>query len=133
MERLVKKVLEFNRESPCGFIGEGYNSIAVGSICKTTYLNLESLIPGIVVALFGILLGFTMLVVMRDCAIIDRQLMSPQPGSFGDMYVEEGKVDDRSTKPVGSNAVPLQSIDKPSTMDFVSRPPTNVGSTVNIV
>mmetsp|Transcript_19486 Transcript_19486/g.36688 ORF Transcript_19486/g.36688 Transcript_19486/m.36688 type:complete len:251 (-) Transcript_19486:342-1094(-) len=144
MERLVKKVLEFNRESPCGLIGEGYNSIVVGTICKTTYLNLEAMVPGIIVALLGILLGFTVLVVMRDCAVIDTQLRSPRTGSsLRDTYAEEGKVDEGSMQPAsGSRTIPLQKIDRPSTASvgkastvsiMLSRPTTGVGSAVAVV
>eukprot|EP00471_Norrisiella_sphaerica_P005755 CAMPEP_0184478080 /NCGR_PEP_ID=MMETSP0113_2-20130426/194_1 /TAXON_ID=91329 /ORGANISM="Norrisiella sphaerica, Strain BC52" /LENGTH=806 /DNA_ID=CAMNT_0026855735 /DNA_START=115 /DNA_END=2535 /DNA_ORIENTATION=- len=131
MQRLVDKVLEFNRESPCGMIGDGYSTVVVNDVCQKTYLSIEDVVPGTVTALVGILCGFFLLVVMRDCVKVRQGVKSVRSSerSSKDMPLEEGKVNSIA----GSSRHPVERQQSSMVGSIqASRPATRAGSALTI-
>mmetsp|Transcript_11378 Transcript_11378/g.18190 ORF Transcript_11378/g.18190 Transcript_11378/m.18190 type:complete len:447 (-) Transcript_11378:145-1485(-) len=70
---LVAGSNSINSRTPCGYLGRGYDDVAVQGACEKTYLNFEALVPGAIVALVGVLVGFFLMATMRDCVQIYQQ------------------------------------------------------------
>mmetsp|Transcript_27819 Transcript_27819/g.38856 ORF Transcript_27819/g.38856 Transcript_27819/m.38856 type:complete len:477 (+) Transcript_27819:46-1476(+) len=64
---VVDFTLTVNRFTPCNFVGNAYERVFVGTMCETTFESVDAVSPGAIACLAAMLLGFFLLVAMRDC------------------------------------------------------------------
>ena len=67
VEELVDFIMRINRFTPCGWLGNAYATVVIGDYCETTYTTVDSVSPGAIACLAAMLLGFFLVVMMRDC------------------------------------------------------------------
>merc|ERR1711907_658838 len=73
INELVDYVLDINLYTPCGFVGKAYSTIVVGDFCETFFGLLDGVVPGAILCMVSVFVGFFLLLVMRDCVILHHQ------------------------------------------------------------
>ncbi|GAB5359326.1 hypothetical protein AAMO2058_000534900 [Amorphochlora amoebiformis] len=62
----VAFIQEINRFSPCGWVGNFYTNVVISDFCEATFTSFDSVSPGAIACLAAMLVGFFVLVIMRD-------------------------------------------------------------------
>lgn len=113
LQGFVDHAMRINRYTPCKFVGNLYANVVIGEICETLYITVDSVVPGAIICLVAMLLGFFFLVMMRDCVIFyyEEKVEPMEAGDLGSSQPRAIEIDElpaglKKETPESSASVP---------------------------
>uniref|UniRef100_A0A7S3YXY1 Uncharacterized protein n=2 Tax=Lotharella globosa TaxID=91324 RepID=A0A7S3YXY1_9EUKA len=126
---LSNYILTINQYTPCGFVGTAYENVVVGDFCENLFSIFDGVIPGAIICMVCMLLGFFIISMMRDCVLMDSPgyVGAMQPGEAGIELVSPAA---GAATSVGGGGVLDPKLGPPQTPNTIGAPATPLGAVI---